>query len=465
MVPASPYYFEHMQGGFDVRYYFVNARQISMSGKLMRQYFWNIWRGGMAPGTGSAIAEWFEKAWREYSLTMEKFATELFPLSSYNQAAATHFASEGGGAWIDTFMKRALAGSYVKDTRACTAMVTAGAQDALPIKLVLGLVETSAATPCSELDDDDDLFKGSAAAKYNGPNAAIPGANNDKRRRSLLQCSTAAQSTLLSKIWDEAAFLYFGGGWQGHHLVTSGFDFTPYARAEELGRQFGTMEGPSSKANAFIMDAFRARTSADNAAIIRKHILVTYTQMSIERAHRLDAELASEKPDEKVWALTQAEGWTAWRILAPLAAQNNAAAADEITAMFHPSTAGQASNESPPSSLAPSRYCFVKAQLPGMLGLSAEDIGELHGDWCLCGGGAAVGECGARPAPASPQSSAAEDSGPSAAGPAAGGILGGGAVLVGALAAALLARERRRAGAGAAAGAAAGAPAAAPERV
>ena len=51
--------------------------------------------------------------------------------------------------WIDTFMKRALAGSYVKDTRACTAMVTAGAQDALPIKLVLGLVETSAATPCS----------------------------------------------------------------------------------------------------------------------------------------------------------------------------------------------------------------------------------------------------------------------------------------------------------------------------
>ena len=25
--------------------------------------------------------------------------------------------------------------------------------------------------------------------------------------------------------------------------------------------------------------------------------------MSIERAHRLDAELASEKPDEKVWAL------------------------------------------------------------------------------------------------------------------------------------------------------------------
>jgi len=463
MIPASPYYFTHMQGTFDVRYFFVNARQISMSGKLMRNYLWNIWRGGYAPGTPQSIAQWFEMAWREYSLTMEKFAKELFPLSSYHQAAAERFASEGGGAWIDTFMKQALGATRVKDPRACVALVNAGVQDALPAKIVLGLVETSVVTPCSELDDDDDLFKGDGASEYQGPNSDN---GLDKRRRSLLQCSTAAQSTLLSKLWDEAAHVYFGSGWQGHHFQPSGFDFTPYARAEEVGRQFGTMEWPASKANAFIMDAFRARTSADNAATIRKHILVTYTQMSIERAHRLDAELAAEEPDEKVWAVTQAEGWTAWRILEPLAAQTNAAVADEITAMFHPSTAGHASNESPPASLAPSRYCFVKAQLPGMLGLSAEDIGELHGAWCLCGGGAAVGECGARPAEAGASAGAsagAEDSGPSAAGPVAGGILGGGAVLVGALAAALLARERRRTGAGAAPAERAGA--AASERV
>ena len=296
-----------------------------------------------------------------------------------------------------------------------------------------------------------------------GSGGGDDGSDDGKRRRSLLECPTAAQSTLLSKIWDEAAFVYSGGGWQGHHQVVPGYDFTPYARAEEYGRLFGTMEGPASKANAFIMDAFRARTSADNAATIRKHILVTYAQMTIERAHRLDAELAVAEPDEEAWALTQAEGWTAWRVLEPLVAQSNATAADEVAAMLQPSARAPASNASPPASLAPSRYCYLKAQLPGMLGLSAADIGELRSASCLCGGGPAVGECAPAPAPAAPAApapaAAEEDSGPSAAGPAAGGILGGGAVLVGALAAALLARERRGRARAAAGGAAA------PERV
>ena len=502
MVPASPYYFDHMQGPHVVvRYYFVNARQISMSGKVMRQYFWEIWRGGVAPGTDMAIASACQQAWREYSLTIEKFASmgpETFPHSAYYQAASARFPSEAGEdgvlrSWLDVFIKGALSGNAVSDARARVAAVQVGVQDLIPATLVLGLVETSAVTPCSELDEDDDLFKGAgcmysgAGCMYSGPGdggvafrpaggedgggggggggsgGGDDGSDDGKRRRSLLECPTAAQSTLLSKIWDEAAFVYSGGGWQGHHQVVPGYDFTPYARAEEYGRLFGTMEGPASKANAFIMDAFRARTSADNAATIRKHILVTYAQMTIERAHRLDAELAVAEPDEEAWALTQAEGWTAWRVLEPLVAQSNATAADEVAAMLQPSARAPASNASPPASLAPSRYCYLKAQLPGMLGLSAADIGELRSASCLCGGGPAVGECAPAPAPAAPAApapaAAEEDSGPSAAGPAAGGILGGGAVLVGALAAALLARERRGRARAAAGGAAA------PERV
>ena len=224
MAPASPYYFDHMQGPHVVvRYYFVNARQISMSGKLMRQYFWDIWRDGVAPGTDIAIAIAFQQAWREYSQTIEKFASmgpESFPLSSYYQAAEVRFASEGGEAWLDTFIKGALSGKAVSDARARVAAVQVGVQDVIPATLVLVLVETSVVTPCSELDDDDDLFKGDGASMYTGPGGGGGGGGDDgsddgKRRRSLLECPTAAQSTLLSKIWDEAAFVYSGGGVAG----------------------------------------------------------------------------------------------------------------------------------------------------------------------------------------------------------------------------------------------------------
>ena len=87
-----------------------------MSGKLMRQYFWDIWRDSVAPGTDIAIASAFQQAWREYSQTIEKFASmgpESFPLSSYYQAAEVRFASEGGEAWLDTFIKGALSGKAV----------------------------------------------------------------------------------------------------------------------------------------------------------------------------------------------------------------------------------------------------------------------------------------------------------------------------------------------------------------
>ena len=99
--------------------------------------------------------------------------------SAYYQAASARFPSEAGEdgvlrSWLDVFIKGALSGNAVSDARARVAAVQVGVQDLIPATLVLGLVETSAVTPCSELDEDDDLFKG-AGCMYSGTGCMYSG--------------------------------------------------------------------------------------------------------------------------------------------------------------------------------------------------------------------------------------------------------------------------------------------------
>ena len=465
------------------------------------------------------IKEKFILAWQKYSATIEKYAIVELPNSAYYNDMETHFASEGGGAWQGTFMTSVVDGSLTESTRHRVQFVEVMASDAIPSKLVIGLTETALTTPCSDLEDDDDIFAGGSAVKYVGPgapetdNGDVPtepsdddeensdgndensdgndensdgngensdgngssggsesdgnggsgggtgrlGDQNDKRR-ALLQACNPAQSSLLSKIWDEAAHIYFGGGWLGHHLQQSGMDKSPYSRAEEYGRLFGTMEGEGlnrvSKAAAFIMDAFNSRVSSASVATIRKHVMVTYAQMLIHKLYELDLELAKEKPNANKWSEFQAQGSVAWRILQPVAASNAAGRSankdvSDLSSVFF-IRKSVPDNNVPPSGLSPSRFCFAKEKLPGMLGLNSTDLGELEGTDCLCSGGKTVGECTATGGSAPALAEVDGDSDfPAAA--SAGGILGGGAVLVAGLAAGLLAREKRRAVARAAA--------------
>ena len=497
-IPAKQYMRLHEAETHDVRYFFENARQLSRSAKGLYNLLWKIYKGRDTPGYDYEIKDILILAWQMYSAHIEKYAIVQLPNSAYYNDMATHFASEGGGAWQGTFMTSVMDGSLTESIRHRKEFIEFMASDAIPSKLVIGLAETALTTPCSSLEDDDDIFAGSSAVKYVGPdapetdNGGLPsetdysdgsesdgsegsggsesdgsegsggsgrlGDKNDKRR-ALLQACNPAQSSLLSKIWDEAAHIYFGGGRLGHHLQQSGMDKSPYSRAEEYGRLFGTMEGEGlnrvSKAAAFIMDAFNSRVSSASVATIRKHVMATYAQILIHKLYELDLELAKEKPDVKKWPQLQAQGSVAWRILQPVAASNAADRSanedvSDLSSVFF-IRKSEPDNNVPPSGLSPSRFCFAKEKLPGMLGLKSTDLGELEGTHCLlCSGGKAVGECVAKGNSASALTGVDGDSEPPA-GAAAGGILGGGAVLVAGLAAGLLAREKRRAAARAAA--------------
>jgi len=128
--------------------------------------------------------------------------------------------------------------------------------------------------------------------------------------------------------WDEARAYYYG----------EKPECTPYATAEERGREFGTGSAVNERILAAMHQGLKALLAKDatGAAKARdevvRNITITYIQSAIKYSTEIDAALAQGKTDDaRVW---QAEGWAYFRVIEPLVAGVNTGAARDVTGVF-----------------------------------------------------------------------------------------------------------------------------------
>jgi hypothetical protein len=112
----------------------------------------------------------------------------------------------------------------------------------------------------------------------------------------------------------------------------------PYATADERGKEFGTGAAVNEAILAAMRQGLAALEAKDAAGAARardevvRQITITYLQSAIKYAAEIDAALAQGKTDEaRVW---QAEGWAYFRVIEPLVAGANGAAARTVVAVF-----------------------------------------------------------------------------------------------------------------------------------
>ncbi len=164
--------------------------------------------------------------------------------------------------------------------------------------------------------------------------------------------------------WDE--------GWAFYHGAAP--DCAPYATADKRGDNFGTGTSVNDAlAAAFTRgaealaagDADAARTEYEE---IVRQITITYLQAAIRYAYQMDDALQSD--DAELARIAQAEGGAFYRVIEPLVAQADEAAARAVGARF-------ALSAGPPQPGSGPMVSGVLSSLYADLGISPAEIGSL----------------------------------------------------------------------------------------
>lgn len=128
--------------------------------------------------------------------------------------------------------------------------------------------------------------------------------------------------------WDEARAYYHG----------TKRECAPYATADERGAELGT----GAAVNDAILAAMReglaalqiqdAKGAAKARDEVVRQVTITYVQSALKYSAKIDAALAAGKSDEA--RIFQAEGWAYFRVIEPLVAQVDPAAASAVAGVF-----------------------------------------------------------------------------------------------------------------------------------
>lgn len=163
-----------------------------------------------------------------------------------------------------------------------------------------------------------------------------------------------AQKNKDQKLWDHCAAKYVGD-----------MKGSIWARANKRGKNYGTMDGTTAKANVAALAALKKGPSKANYDELVKQVKVTYTQATLRYAFRIDGNVVAGTDYKE----NHAEGLAFWVCLAPWVKAGDAAAATAINKVYDISKAPTATNN----------YCVVKAALEKALALPAADMGILEG--------------------------------------------------------------------------------------
>jgi hypothetical protein len=164
--------------------------------------------------------------------------------------------------------------------------------------------------------------------------------------------------------WDEARAYYHG----------ERPECAPYGTAEERGQEFGTGSAVNQAILAAMNRGLAALMARDAAGAARardevvRQITITYLQSALKYAAQIDADLARGKTeDARVW---QAEGWAYFRVIEPLVAQANSAAARAVADVLD--------LKAKPASGSGEKVASALAKAFDGLGIRTEEVGAFR---------------------------------------------------------------------------------------
>lgn len=165
--------------------------------------------------------------------------------------------------------------------------------------------------------------------------------------------------------WDEGWAFYHGADPNG----------APFATAAKRGDNFGTGSAVNDALLVAFEDGLQATLDGDEEALqaaadeVVRQLTITYTQATIRYANKVDAALADG--DEESARVSQAEGWSFYRVIEPWVAAVDADAAADIASRYD-------LGAGPPQEGSAAVVEAAIESVYGGLNISSDDVGTLQ---------------------------------------------------------------------------------------